>query len=103
MMESCGFVMPSRIVGFYNSSGMSTTAMEPGFFGDTYGSSKFFSSSVTSTSGDGGRTGSTLWDLGIFATGLEEIGGSAFKGCTMTKTWAFAGCTSGREAVIYVR
>ena len=104
MMESCGFVTPSGIVGSSNSTGIPTiTAMEPGLFRDMYGSTKFSSSSVSSNFDDGGGTGSDLWDLGIFAMWLEELGGFALNQCTMTKTWAPAGCTSVWEAVSCVR
>ena len=40
---------------------------------------------MSSASGDGGRIRLALWDLGIFATGLEELGGLAFKDCMVIK------------------
>ena len=103
MMEYCAFVMPSRIVASSNSSRMSTMiAMEPSLLGDTYGSSKFFSSSVSSTSSDGGGIRSALRALGNFAMGPDEVGRSTLNGAVVTKTWAPAGGTSGREVVSYV-
>ena len=57
---------------------------------------------MSSTFVDDGRTRLALWDLGIFGIGLEELGGSAFKDCMATKTWAPTGCTSGQEVVSYV-
>ena len=60
------------MVGYSKSSCVSTgTVVELGFLDDTYGGNKFFSSSVSSTSGgDGGSgIGSALRALGIFATG----------------------------------
>ena len=98
-MESCGRVTPSGIMGSSNSSSMSTTTiMEPGFIGDTYGGSKFFSSSVHSTFGGdgGGGTGSSLRAFGIFATGPEEVGRSALDGALAIKNWAPVGCMGGR-------
>ena len=97
--------MPSGMVGSSKSSCASTgTLAALGFLGDTYGGSKFFSSSVNSTSGgDGGReTRSALWDLGIFARGPKEARRSALDGALVTNTCSPAGCASDQVASTYV-
>ena len=108
-MESCGFgsswgfVMPYGIAGSSNIFGMLTvTATALGLLGDTQGSSKFFSSSVSFASGDDGQIGSALRALGIFSPGLEELGGLIFKDCIGRTPCAPAGCTNGREVVTCV-
>ena len=91
--------MPSGMVGSSSSSCVSTITLDaPGTLGDTYGGNKFFSSSVSFVSAGGGGTELALWDFGIFAGGLEELGRSTLGKPLGAYTCTPSGCPRGRVA-----